>query len=376
MLNLSAGFGSPFRIWFFSGTLMGALLILPWVAQFVMPLSWQPLYHLAWWHHHEMIYGFAVPFIMGFLLTASQNWTGEAPITRTQLVIITALWWLARLAIALAWPVWVVWILDVVPIVVSALLLARVLIRNQNYRNLIMVFLLLVLAFCNSGHLLMPESSVVWARMAILTITTFIAVLGGRVIPFFTANALGIPKVLPLRYEDKSILVLQFCLIPMLPIWPQSWLLQIVSGLLGGLYLFRVYRWFNRGIFANPLLWSLHLAYAVMALSWLLIAIQGLTSLALHALTVGVIALMILALSGRVSLGHSGRPLAPTKGYVFALITMGIALTGRVIWPLVATMNVHWVYLVPGVFWSLSLLSFLFTYFRVWWSPRADGRPG
>ena len=81
----------------------------------------------------------------------------------------------------------------------------------------------------------------------------------------------------------------------------------IVLSALHGL---RLWRWHLRGIWRVPLLWSLHLAYA-----WLLLATLGMAawhlgwltqpSLANHALAVGAMGGLTLAMMARVSLGHT-----------------------------------------------------------------------
>ena len=50
------------------------------------------------WHAHEMLYGYAMAVIAGFLLTAVYNWTGQPALQGTGLMLPFLLWLAARLA--------------------------------------------------------------------------------------------------------------------------------------------------------------------------------------------------------------------------------------------------------------------------------------
>ena len=50
------------------------------------------------WYAHEMLYGYAMAVIAGFLLTAVCNWTGQPALQRTGLMLPFLLWLAARLA--------------------------------------------------------------------------------------------------------------------------------------------------------------------------------------------------------------------------------------------------------------------------------------
>ena len=70
-------------------------------------LLWMGVYLLHWplsinhmslfqWHAHEMIYGFALAVIAGFLLTAVKNWTGVQTLRGVGLMGLFGLWAMAR----------------------------------------------------------------------------------------------------------------------------------------------------------------------------------------------------------------------------------------------------------------------------------------
>jgi len=69
-----------FRPFFLMGALWSAAALLVWIVIFVaggsLPSRFEPLD----WHIHEMLFGFVMATIAGFLLTAIANWTGRQPV--------------------------------------------------------------------------------------------------------------------------------------------------------------------------------------------------------------------------------------------------------------------------------------------------------
>ena len=126
-----------------------------------------------------------------------------------------------------------------------------------------------------------------------------------------------------------------------------------------------------------PLLWSLHLAYAWMAVACLGMAAwhSGVAlnpSLAIHALTIGAMTGLIVAMMARVSLGHTGRPLA-VPGYIAAaFVLVQLATIARVVLPLFTPLGIPF----SVLFWCAALLLFLWRYLPMLLRPRADGLPG
>src|SRR5579863_7333500 len=88
-----------FRPFFFMGSLWAAIAIPVWLAAYargvVLPSAIPP----ALWHAHEMIFGFAVASVAGFLLTAVPNWTGRKPLQGWPLATLVLLWLGGRLAV-------------------------------------------------------------------------------------------------------------------------------------------------------------------------------------------------------------------------------------------------------------------------------------
>src|SRR5512134_1230367 len=51
------------------------------------------------WHAHEMVYGYGMAAVAGFLLTAIPNWTGRLPVRGAALAGLAGLWLAGRVAV-------------------------------------------------------------------------------------------------------------------------------------------------------------------------------------------------------------------------------------------------------------------------------------
>jgi len=87
-----------FRPFFIGASSFAFLSMLIWMALYVF--GWQfdfsPLSSLTW-HAHEMIFGYTIAVIAGFLLTAVKNWTGRQTLHGYPLLLLFSLWLLARI---------------------------------------------------------------------------------------------------------------------------------------------------------------------------------------------------------------------------------------------------------------------------------------
>ncbi|OYW92498.1 MAG: heme-Cu protein NnrS [Alishewanella sp. 32-51-5] len=381
-----------FRPMFLFGAAFSAIAMLLWGLILGGQLKIQPVGHVLFWHSHEMLFGFACAIVIGFLLTAVQNWTALRAPHGKSLLLLTLLWLSGRLLLLFGQglPLWLVAAVDLSFLPLAAWLLAKPLLAVKQYRNLFFVPVLLLLTACNlimylGLYLGRYDLQQLGSLNAIWLITLLMAIVGGRVIPMFTANGTKTPKVEALLWLDRAalgslwlIFVLHFfSLAPLLP-----------SSLLSGLFAFsalltaiRCVRWKIWLTFKVSLLWSLHLAYWFIPLGLALFALRyaGFAvsqSIALHALTAGAMGSMILSMMARVSLGHSGRLLQPKQimGWAFLLVALaGISRT-LLIWLLPAhTFSLLWLGIAC---WVLAYACYVLVYFPVLTTPRADGRPG
>lgn len=381
-----------FRPMFLFGAAFSAIAMLLWGLILAGQLNIQPVGQVLFWHSHEMLFGFACAIVIGFLLTAVQNWTALRAPHGKSLLLLTLLWLCGRLLLLFGQglPLWLVAAVDLSFLPLAAWLLAKPLLAVKQYRNLFFVPVLLLLTTCNlimylGLYLGRYDLQQLGSLNAIWLITLLMAIVGGRVIPMFTANGTKTPKVEALVWLDRAalgslwlIFVLHF--FSLASLLPAS-LLSALFALSALLTAIRCARWKIWLTFRVSLLWSLHLAYWFIPLGLALFALRyaGFAvsqSIALHALTAGAMGSMILSMMARVSLGHSGRLLQPKQimGWAFLLVALaGISRT-LLIWLLPAhTFSLLWLGIAC---WVLAYACYVLVYFPVLTTPRADGRPG
>lgn len=332
-----------FRPFFFFGPLWAVIALTLWLVALdgglTLPSAFEPLI----WHRHEMLFGFVGAIVAGFLLTAIPNWTGRLPIAGLPLAGLATLWLAGRLALlfsAVTGPVAAA-VLDVGFYLVLAGVTGREVLASKN-RNLPVVGLVFLLGVANAAdHAgaagLLPDPDV-GIRAALSLVVMMISLIGGRIIPSFTRNWLmkhGVDRRLPGQPTRFDLAVLAMTAIALLawtaaPDWkPAAWLLVIA----GCAQAVRLSRWGGLRAARDPLVLILHVGFAWIPAGLLLLGISILgtaipRSAAIHALTAGAMASMILAVMTRAILGHTGRPLVagPQTAFLYALITLGAAL--------------------------------------------------
>lgn len=376
-----------FRPFFLAGSVFALLALMLWLPALTGHLVWQPAGGWLAWHRHEMLFGFGAAIIAGFLLTAVQNWTGRPGLSGWPLAGLVAVWlaarvaWLGNAPTALLVPLELAFL----PLVAAAM--ARTLWVVRQTRNYPVVLVLLLMALADGLAMLgLVQGDAGLQRRGVLAgiwvIVTLLGLIGGRVIPFFTARGLALKKSAPpLDWLAWMLLaggmLMTLFTVAGLTLVPHAALAVLCFQLAAG-HLLRLLHWYEPGIWKVPLLWSLHLAYA-----WLVLALFGLglwhTGLLqslgppLHALTMGAMGGAILAMLARVSLGHTGRELRPPRGMslAFALLHLGVlARVGLIVpWPLPALQ-------LAVICWLLAFGIFVWHYAPMLVSARVDGHPG
>jgi uncharacterized protein involved in response to NO len=181
-------------------------------------------------------------------------------------------------------------------------------------------------------------------RLALSVVVMLIALIGGRIIPSFTGNWLGKrdeprPPAFG-RFDRLTLIVTGVALV----LWSAAASQPLVASVLALAAIanaVRLARWRGHRTLSEPLLWILHFGYAWMPIGLALLATSQLTpqvpqSAAVHALTAGLMAVMIVAVSSRATLGHTGRLLHAGIGTTaIYLLILGAAITRVVssLWP-------------------------------------------
>ena len=377
-----------FRPFFLAGCLLAVLAIPLWLAAFSGSIAeWQPAGGWLGWHRHELLFGFGLAIIAGFLLTAVQTWTGRPGISGTPLAALALLWLSARVAwlVNAPWPLLALLELAF-PLAVAALM-GFTLWKVRQKRNYPIAVVLLLLAAADALSLYgLVEGHEGWQRQGVLTglwlVAAMMGLIGGRVIPFFIQRGLGkVEGVTPWPWLDWLLLIgsplvaLSYAAGSALE--PNLWVGLLFAALAAG-HLVRLVRWHDRALWRVPLLWSLYLAYG-----WLAVACLGMAlwhfgvpinpSLAVHCLTIGAMGGLVLAMIARVSLGHTGRPLEPPSGMTLAFILLNLACLSRVVLVLFLPLPALW---LAGLCWALAFGLYAWRYGPMLLRGRVDGHPG
>ena len=332
------------------------------------------------WHGHEMLFGFVGAAIGGFLLAAVANWTGRRPVNGAALVVLAGCWLLAR-AVAwfgADWPPLLNGLLASLYWVVLAVLFGRELIAAGNRRNLKVLGLLGLLAlFSLAFHLQwLPPLQVL--HLVIVLVVMLLTLIGGRITPAFTRNWLSrqspAPSRLPAPFGRWDLAAALSTAVSGLAwvFWPQWGGAALLLTLAGCLQLGRVLRWCGWQTRAEPLLWVLHLGYGWIGVGLLLLAggSAGLwsASAGLHALTIGAMGGMIMAVASRAALGHTGRALVSTPLLTLAFICLHLAALVRVVaalWPALMLPLIT----LSGLLWLLAFVLFSWRYLPILLGP-------
>lgn len=381
-----APFALGFRPFFLAAGLYAVVMMALWLGVLNGKIQIGSLSPIVW-HAHEMVFGFTVAVIAGFLLTAARNWTGLPTPSGPALVALFLLWLAGRVSFFIpGLPIGTIALLDLLFLPVLAVVLARPILKARQFYNFPFPLMLLVLATANVlvhiEALGRPDALIsVGLHLAVYVIVVMIAVMGGRVIPSFTDNKLGsharrwkaIEILMPLTTIGALLAVL------IAPRSPATALIATAAACVHGV---RLAGWYTPRFWSVPLLWVLHLGYAWIPIGFLLLAFSaaGLNPMAagsaLHAFTAGAIGVLTLGMMARVSLGHTGRMLEPARLMTLAFAALNLAALIRVGMPLIAPDMHGNTMLLAGLLWMMGFGLFAAIYASILLRPRVDGKPG
>jgi uncharacterized protein involved in response to NO len=388
LLALPPVLRAGFRPFFFLGPLWAIVVIALWICvlagEIELPTAFDPLA----WHRHEMLFGFLGAVIAGFLLTAIPNWTGRLPIAGWRLALLTSLWIAARLAILFSATLGGItaMLVEAAFLLMLAGACAREVLIARN-RNVPVVGVTLLFAIAAAvDHLenlgMMPTDQLGW-RSGVALVLILITLIGGRIIPSFTANWLIKQGQAQLPGQASTF---DYMAIVMTAAALGCWAFQVLPSLAasllfaaGLLQLARLARWGGLRTMSEPLVFVLHISYAWVPIGLLLLGLSIVDvevsgTAGVHALTAGAMASMVLSVMTRATLGHTGRELRADRGTVviYGLITVGAAMrVGAPFLPFDYLLTIK----VAGALWGGAFLLFLALYGPKLLGPRPDGRP-
>ncbi len=376
-----------FRPGFLLAACFAVLGMARWLHWMWLPQYWDFTLLPGWWHAHEMVFGFALPVVAGFLLTAVATWTGLPGTTGFRLQLLFGLWLAARCILwLLPGQLVFAWLAEMLFLALLLYELTQRVWAVRQWRNMLFPPVLLALALLSSASYWSAGDPVLSTRLhygAVWMITVLIVIVGGRVIPLFTGNRLGL-KFAPLPWWFESLAIGSTALVGLaVALWPAQQThpgLTLLCMAAGVIHSVRLAHWQGWKTWGVPLLWSMHLSYLCIPLALFGLALIGGDPAAsknvIHLLAIGSIGGMILAMMSRVSLGHTGRPLDVPSYLSVAFALVFAAAILRAFLPLLGIALTLWAWRLSAVLWMFAFALFLVRYVPVLTRPRVDGKPG
>jgi len=374
-----------FRPFFLGASIFAIQTMATWLAayRFGMPFDIGGV-SMFQWHAHEMIFGYSMAVIAGFLLTAARNWTGEETASGAGLAWIFALWVLARVLMtggtgllpyaALA---------DLAFMLGLGVAVARPIIKVRQKRQAPVLLIITLLAAANLLFYLgaagwLDQGARLGTHGGLYLVLGIVLFMGRRVIPFFTERGVGYPvKLENARWNDVATFIVFPLFLLVEVILPRHFAGALCAAALFILNSLRVSGWHTLGIWQKPLLWGLFAAFIMINLGFLLRAMQPVTTipdfLPIHAFAVGGVGILTVSMMARVTLGHTGRNVHQAPPVVALLLTgMVLATATRIFLPLFDPGHYPLWITVSGIVWIITFSLFAIVFAPMLLRPRAD----
>ncbi len=389
MSNCPVVLQTGFRIFFLGAALYAVVGMAFWYLFYVAGINIFVGMPLTVWHGHEMIFGFTMAVVAGFLLTAVQNWTGLPTVNGRSLFFLFLLWSMARVFAFMptSFPYWPAAACNILFITLLSVAIIKPIITVKQWKqSAVFSKLILILISGIAFYVYLAQADLDAERKAlrfmVYMIISLIFTIGRRVIPFFIERGVGYSVTLKnSKSLDMTSLVclVSFSIIDVL--WPQPYVITMLSGILCIVHILRLSGWYTPGIWKKPLLWILFIGYVFLILGFLFKIFAVIANrpddAALHAWTVGGIGIFTLGMMARVSWGHTGRNIAqPPKAITTMFVMIILSAVVRVFLPLLfEPQYIMWV-AISQIFWMLAFGMFAVIYFPVLTCARPDGKWG
>lgn len=393
-----------FRIFFVGSAIFAIITMTMWAGIFrgIMPFkaSINPFY----WHAHEMIFGYALAVIAGFLLTAVKTWTNQPMPYGTKLLVVFLPWLVARLLWAMLHAfsndtiLFIAFIFDMLFWGLTSFFVIKAVYNARQKRQIGIVAKLILLAISQIVFYIgVFNQSIVVQKiglyLAFYLVLAIVFTIGRRVLPFFIEKGVAVdnagrPNGVVYTQKNSALLdnisligLLGFLVVAVLlpSNWTATkWLVLFFSLSIAISNAIRLIYWYHTGIWQKPLLWSLYLAFWGLVMGFLLFGVAPFfgfnQSLSVHLMALFGVGLTTLAMMARVSLGHTGRNIhTPPKLVVPMFVVFGLAILFRVLLPLIDASYYTMYVLVSQVLWIVAFGLFCVGYVKILASERSDG---
>ncbi|MBT4286327.1 MAG: NnrS family protein [Deltaproteobacteria bacterium] len=375
-----------FRSMFFFAGLYGVGSISWWVSIYFFGIGTPPIsMDSISWHGHEMVFGFLIPCIIGFLLTAVGSWAKRPPVSGSPLAFLVLFLVAGRLGVNFSYYInpFILMILDSSFLTWACFLFGKEVILGKDQRNYKLIVLIFCLLLANIVFHLEITQSLEFPprsglRISIVLVMTILMTIAGRIIPNFTKNWLlkknGEETDLPVAFNHyDKIVMITTTLFLLRWIWePRDTWTGYFALIIGMMHLFRLKRWKGLKTVQDPFIFVLHVGYMWIVLSFFIIGISNLWGVLvfgsiIHSLTLGSFSLLIVAVGSRAALGHTGRELKIGNSMRVSYLLILLAAIFRI--SANGARFYNELIIMSAIFWVLGFGIFLFIYFPVLTKP-------
>lgn len=338
-------FSWGFRPFFLAAAVWAVAAVALWLPVFEGRIALPTAFAPVEWHVHEMLFGFVPAVLGGFLLTAIPNWTGRLPVVGAPLAGLLGLWVVGRLAVVASAAIGAApaAVADAAYLFALAAVAAREVVAGKNRRNLPVVAVVFALGLADlafHAEALATGSAPVSARAGLALVAMLIALIGGRIVPSFSQNWLAkagsSARPVPFGSFDKLALAATAVALVAWTVRPAGLPSALLLAVAAVACAWRLARWQGIHTVADRLVLVLHVGWAFLPLGLALAALHAAApatvpaAAGIHALGVGAIGTMTLAVMTRASLGHTGRPLVASRTTQAVYAAVVAAATARV----------------------------------------------
>ncbi len=398
---------APHRVMMLGGAVQVVATMLLWTAELAgralpglppLALALPP----AWAHAFLMLYGTFTFYLFGFLMTTYPRWMGGPPVPRTRYVAAFLL-----LAGGMA-ALYVGLLVGERPLVVAggavflsgfgagvralwAVYRAAPASADRFYETILNGVLLLAGGGMLAWLAAAGGAGAAWARVSVEIglwwfLLPLLVTVGHRMIPFFSECVLEGYRPWRPRWTLVAMLAASLA---------RGWLalaggtrwMWLPDLALAALALAHSARWGLARSFSVRLLAVLHVAWLWLGIGMVLQLLHDLAILGfgpplgrapLHALGVGFVAGMTMAMATRVTLGHSGRPLVMDRlnwALFWVLMAAAAVRVAAELPPAAAALGAGGL-LAAALLWLSAFGPWAARLLPIYLRPRADGRPG
>jgi uncharacterized protein involved in response to NO len=380
---------SGFRPFFLLALLFAPIEMMLWIISYLEGFSITSHYGNISWHGHEMLFGYALAVLTGFLLVAGKNWTGIQTLQHRSLMFLAGLWVMARSLHFLPElsPSILTFATELLFILLAIAFIAAPLLQSRNRNSYIFIELLIILAIGNimvdwSYLGLFPNTAETGMMLSLYAVLGLLIIINGRTLPHFIEKSFDM-KLARTQYHQTietfavGSIYLLMILEVLLPMDALIGLTALVAAIANGI---RLANWYHPALWRNPLLWVLLVGYGWIIVGLMLYAAASfgliMESRGLHALTIGGIGVTTAGMMVRVTLGHTGRELKADSLTTTAFILLNVSALAYAIFHLLApTLGEKWL-LIAGMSWVVAFGMLAWVYTPMLLFARVDGKPG